>query len=186
MVTCDNSRVKKIPCDDLWQPLPRAAGRYRTWLRSVGSLTRRIEQRSSGMKVKVQFQGPHRLHRDERFMMPVGARVATLTREVYLLCRRTPVVYAHSVIQPGDRGAARRLLRRMGMRPLGATLFAEPRIRRYAMHYRKIGRSHDLYRKAVMVLKHAPATLWARRSVFVIEKSPILVTEVFMPGVLKL
>lgn len=179
-------RLKKCLNDTGWQPLPHAAGLYRPWLRAVGSLTRRIEQRSPRMKVKVLLQGPRRLHRDERSMVPGGDRAVTLTREVYLMCKRTPVVYAHSVIQPRDRGAATRLVRRMGSRPLGAALFADPRIRRYAMQYRKIGRSHELYRNAVRVLKQPPTTLWARRSLFVIEKSPILVTEVFLPGVLEL
>lgn len=178
--------MKNFPYDSAWQPLPYAAGAYRPWLRAAGSLTRRIETRAPGMKVRVVYQGPRRLNRDERFMAPDNARATTLTRDVYLVCGRTPVVYAHSVIQPGDRGAAARLVRRIGTRPLGAALFADPRIQRRALRFRRIGRGHELYRDAVVMLKRPPVVLWARRSMFVVGKSPILVTEVFLPGVLKL
>ena len=166
--------------------MPGGAGAYRAWLRAGGSLTQRIEARAPGMKVKVMFQGPRRLNRDERFMAPDNACATTLTRDVHLICGSTPVVYAHSVIQPGDRGAAARLMRRMGTRPLGAALFADPRIRRCALRFCRIGRGHELYRNAIVMLKRPPVALWARRSVFVIGKSPILVTEVFLPGIVKL
>jgi len=179
--------VKNFPLDSLWSPLPCAAGRYRPWLRDRGSLTRRIELRAPNLKVQVLFQGIRRLHRDERFLTCGNAyAVSTLARDVLLVCGNTPVVYAHSVIRPGSRGAARRLLQGMGSRPLGAALFADPRIRRRPLHQKKLGRGHELYRHAAVMLKRPITTLWARRSLFVVGNSPILVTEVFLPEVLEL
>ena len=174
----------KIPRDTLWLAFPTAAERYRPWLTDRGSLTRRIEARSPGMKVKVIFQGLRRLHRDERFLARGSARaLRALTRDVVLYCGNTPVVYAHSVLQPGDRGAGWRLMQGMGSRPLGAALFTDPRIRRLMLRQRKLGRGHELYRHANGITATG-GTLWARRSVFIAGKSPILVTEVFLPGVL--
>jgi len=155
--------------------------RSRPWLTDRGSLTRRIEARSPGMKVKVVFQGLRRLHRDERFLARGSARA--LTRDVVLFCGNVPVVYAHSVLQPGDRGAGWRLMQGMGPRPLGAALFGDPRIRRLMLRQRKLGRGHELYRHANGITATG-GTLWARRSLFIAGKSPILVTEVFLPGVL--
>lgn len=126
------------------------------------------------------------MHRDERFLARGGSSLAlALTRDVVLYCGDTPVVYAHSVLAPGDRGAGWRLMQGMGSHPLGVALFTDPRIQRQALRQRTLGRDHELYRFAARIVKpgHAP---WARRSLFMVGKSPILVTEVFLPGVLTL
>ncbi len=170
--------------DKLWQPAPIAAGLYRQWLTDRGSLTQRIEARSPGMTVKVLFQGRRRLHRDERFLARGGSALAQ-TRDVLLYSGTTPVVYAHSVLAPGDRGAGWRLMQGMGSRPLGAALFTDPRIRRLMLRQHKLGRGHELYRHASRIVKFN-STPWARRSLFVAGNSPILVTEVFLPGVVTL
>jgi chorismate--pyruvate lyase len=44
---------------------------------------------------------------------------------------------------------------------------------------------HAVYTRAVEHLAERPACLWARRSVFMLHNAPILVTEVFLPGVLE-
>ena len=176
--------VKSVPRDTLWCRLPSAAAAYRPWLRDRGSLTRRIQDRCPGLRVKVVFQGLRRVNRDERFM--ASGRSKALVREVYLYCRRTPVVFAHSVINVRDLRGAWRRLARLGSRPLGAELFSDPRVERYALRQKKLSRRHELCRRAGAALSTTPATLWARRSLFMLNKSPILVTEVFLPGILKL
>lgn len=138
------------------------------------------------MKVKVIFQGRRRLHGDEQFIARDGAKALALTRDVVLFCGNVPVVYAHSVLQPSDRGAGWRLMQGMGSRPLGAALFTDPRIERSMLRQRKLGCSHPLYRQALVAsgMVSLGVPLWARRSLFMAGKSPILVTEVFLPGVL--
>jgi chorismate--pyruvate lyase len=135
------------------------------------------------MTVKVTFQGRRRLHRDERFLARGSAQA--LTRDVVLYCGETPVVYAHSVLRPGCRGAGWRLMQGMGSRPLGAALFTDPRIRRLMLRQRKAGRGHELFRQAPPLARPG-GMLWARRSLFMVGKSPILVTEVFLPAILAL
>lgn len=176
--------MKAIPRDSLWCRSPSAAAAYRPWLRDHGSLTRRIQDRCPALSVKVVFQGMRRANRDERFLF--SGRTRVLVREVYLYCRKTPVVFAHSVIDARDLRGAWRRLAGMGSRPLGAALFADPRIRRYPLRQKKLGRQHELHRQASAGLPKTPATLWARRSLFALHKSPILVSEVFLPGIFKL
>ena len=114
-------------------------------------------------------------------------RERALVREVCLYCDRKPVVFAHSVIKAAHLRGAWRRVTRLGNRPLGAALFADPRIGRYPLHQKKLNRHHELYRNAVAALDIAPpATLWARRSLFMLHNSPILVTEVFLPEILNL
>ena len=178
--------MKSVPRDTLWCRLPPAAAAYRRWLRDSGSLTDRIQGRCRAFSVKVVFQGLRRVDRDERFLFPQAARRLLLVREVYLYCRRTPVVFAHSVLDPRDlRGTWRQIIG-LGTRPLGAALFADPRIRRYPLHQKKLHPHHELHRRACAALPANPGALWARRSLFALHSSPILVTEVFLPGILKL
>lgn len=139
------------------------------------------------MTVKVIFQGCRRLHRDEIFLARSSASVAAYTRDVLLYCGNTLVVYAHSVLAPGRRGPGLRLMRGLGSMPLGAALFADPRIRRLNLRQRKLARGHELARQVRRTTGEGSlGALWARRSLFIAGKSPILVTEVFLPGVLTL
>jgi len=119
-------------------------------------------------------------------MLGISGRRLAMVREVYLYCRRTPVVFAHSVCHARALRGPWRALVRLGSRPLGAELFADPRVRRYPLRQRKLNRQHELHIRARAVLRKAPTTLWARRSLFTLAGSPILVTEVFLPGILKL
>jgi len=159
---------------------------YRAWLDDRGSLTRRLEGRCSAFRVRLLSQRRARANRDERVIWPREARRLAWVREVNLVCRRTPVVFAHSVIDPKALRGAWRGLKRLGERPLGAALFADPRIRRFPLRYRKLNRGHPLYRRACAKLRIRPPHLWARRSLFTLRGTPILVTEVFLPGILRL
>lgn len=119
-------------------------------------------------------------------MFGKGGRSQVLVREVLLVCGDVPVVFAHTVVDPADVRGAWRSVTRLGNRPLGAALFADPRIRRHPLHVRKIGWHHELRRRIARYIEGAPLSLWARRSLFRLHDSPILVTEVFLPEILRL
>jgi chorismate--pyruvate lyase len=172
--------------DPHWRRAPSAAGRYRPWLTDSGSLTARIVARCAKFSVKVAFQGLRRPDRDERFLFAHAGRARVLVREVFLYCGDTPVVFAHTVLDPRDLCGPWRSVARLGNRPLGAALFADPRIARNPLRQRKIGRHHELHRRLRAWVPQAPDSLWARRSVFRLHDSPILVTEVFLPDILAL
>ena len=179
--------MKQWPRDRKWlcRPAHSAAG-MRAWLVDRGSLTARIQARCDAFRVQLLKQGRARVDRDERFLHAGARRGMALVREVYLYCGDTPVVFAHSVIDPRSLHGPWRRLARLGTRPLGAALFADPRVRRYPLHQRKLNRHHELYARACAALATRPPYLWARRSLFMLHNSPILVTEVFLPGIVKL
>ncbi len=174
--------MKKIPRDSSWCAAPVAAGALRRWLTDPGSLTARLERYAGPIKVRVLFQGLRRVNRDETFLFAAPA-MRVMVREVLLLRGTTPLVFAHTVFAgDGLRGTWRGMLG-LGNRPLGAVLFADPRIARFPLHQKKLSRAHPLYRRAAAPLKKMPPPLWARRSIFVVGKSPILVSEVFLPAI---
>lgn len=173
--------------DTLWQPLPVCAdARLRRWLVDRGSLTRRIQVRCSRFCVQVLSQRIACVGRDERAVIGVRPGVRCVVREVSLNCGPHPVVFAHSAVELHALKGAWRMLATLGTRPLGAALFADPRVARYPLHFRQLNRQHELYRRACALLERPPAHLWARRSLFVLRRSRLLVTEVFLPAILAL
>ncbi len=174
--------MKAIPRDSCWCAAPVAAGALRRWLTDPGSLTARLERHAGTIKVKVLFQGLRRVNRDEAFLFAAPAR-RVMVREVLLLRGTTPLVFAHKVFAAGGLRGAWRGVAGLGNRPLGAALFADPRIARFPLRQKKLSRAHPLYRSAAAQLKKSPPPLWARRSIFAAGKSPILVSEVFLPAI---
>lgn len=159
-----------------------AAGRLRCWLTDRGSLTARLQRHAGPIQVKVLFQGLRRVNRDEAFLFPaLSSRV--LVREVLLLHDNKPLVFAHTVLDPQALRGAWRRITGLGSRPLGAALFADPRITRFPLHQKKLPPGHPLQRHAAAQLKKQPHSLWARRSIFAAGNSPILVSEVFLPAI---
>lgn len=159
---------------------------YRTWLIDRGSLTRRIQSLCADFSLRGLRIWQGKADRDEAVCVELEPHVTSFLREVHLYCGGTPVVFAHSVIpRKGLRGAWHRL-GKLGNQPLGAALFADPLVRRMPLQFRKLDHRHALYRRACAILPEQPSHLWARRSVFILRKRPILVTEVFLPGILHL
>ncbi|HVS26423.1 MAG TPA: chorismate lyase [Burkholderiales bacterium] len=124
--------------------------------------------------------------RDESAL--VGARRGELVmlREVNLYCGETPVVFAHSVLGRRSLREAWCSISRQGVKPLGAALFANPLVKRTPLYFKKLTAHHELYHRACRLLKTPPNHLWARRSVFILRDRPVMVTEIFLPGILEL
>ncbi|MDD5403661.1 MAG: chorismate lyase [Sulfuricella sp.] len=171
----------------LWQSRPPAAlCPYRPWLIDSGSLTHRIQARCSRFSVRGLRLAMDRPACDEAACVKLNPRELALLREVLLYCGETPVVFAHSVIPRMGLHGPWRNLSKLGSKPLGAALFADPQVERMPLQFKKLSRHHELYRRASRILPAPPAHLWARRSVFTLRRQPILVTEVFLPGILEL
>ncbi|MCW5576138.1 MAG: chorismate lyase [Burkholderiales bacterium] len=177
--------MNSIPRDSLWCAAPVAAGPLRRWLTDPGSLTARLERHAGRIAVQVLFQGRHRPNADEAFLF-AGRTSQVMVREVLLLRGAMPLVFAHTVFDAASLRGAWRGVSVLGNRPLGAALFADPRIARFPLRQKKLAGNHPLYRGAAARLKRPPPSLWARRSIFAAGKSPILVSEVFLPAVFDL
>lgn len=171
---------------DHWLRQPIGARRYRPWLSERGSLTKRLQQHSTEFAVQ-----PLRLIRQKPPFPEIGLlqalpRQRALLRDVMLYCDGEAVVFAHSVLPHSAMRGAWRGLGRLGSHSLGGALFADPRMCRGALQYKKISAQHFLYRRAAEHLPMLGKSIWARRSVFRLERNAVLVTELFLPAVLAL
>ena len=174
------------PRHSAWAFRNAGAGAYHAWLTDRGSLTARIAQRCPQIRVKLLFQGLRRPNLDEQFIFARGGRTRVLVREILLCCADVPVVFAHTVVNGSSLRGAWRSIGGLGERPLGAAIFSDRRVVRGPLRLRRIRPNHPLFRKACAALSRACGSLWARRSLFELRGEPILVTEVFLPGILEL
>lgn len=172
--------------DFYWQKLLLGAAGYTPWLRDEGSLTRRIQQRCKLFTVRPLHSGLARVAYDEAALLGVAYDRHAFSREVFLYADGKPVVFAHSTCAHVDLHGAWRTMRGLGNRSLGTLLFTHPLVVRQPLRYKALQFHHPLYQSAAAVLGDVPDRLWARRSLFQLYGAPLLVTEVFLPEILKL
>lgn len=165
---------------------PDATCPYRPWLIDQGSLTRRIQVRCDSFSVRHVRLSYGKACRDEAALVGLQQRARALLREVYLYCGERPMVFAHSVLPLRGLRGPWHALSALGNKPLGAALFADPLVKRTPLAFKKLTARDELYVRACRLLTHQPSHLWARRSIFSLKDSPILVTEVFLPDILDL
>ena len=171
----------------------------RPWLHDQGSLTQRIQQRCDQFAVKPVRSGLARVAYDEAALLGIAPHRLAWSREVFLYADGQPVVFAHSTCASEHLRGAWQAMRGLGNRSLGSLLFTHPLVIRQPLHFKALRAHHPLhvgrvltrqvYREPVGLkpdLQDAPSPLWARRSLFTLHGAPLLVTEVFLPEILKL
>lgn len=166
--------------------IPAIESGYAPWLHDHGSLTKRIQRRCEIFNVHNVYAGLAMANRDETALLNIARAQHIYTRNVFLYANGKPVVFAHSVVAARHLHHAWHALQHLGSRPLGALLFSHPLVQRAPLRYKSLKPDHPLYRQAVSVMDVKPPRLWARRSVFTLHGASLLVTEVFLPDILKL
>lgn len=175
-----------------WLRKPFLSGMLGSWLIETGSLTARLQRRYTHFSVTpvtpvaVKYAKPIQ---DEAVLLGQPNYKTALIREVLLMGNNQPVVFAHSVLPRASLRGAWNGLGRLGNKPLGATLFANPKVKRTPLSYKKLTPNHALYKHATQHLAQKPnvqkpSYLWARRSIFSLNCANIMVTEVFLPQLL--
>ena len=155
------------------------------WLHNHGSLTQSIQQRCKNFAVRPLRSSLARIAYDESALLNIAPRQLAYSREVFLYANNQAVVFAHSICAAKHLRGAWAALDGLGNKPLGAMLFGYPLVERRPLRFKALHQHHPLYQSASASEK-LPPTLWARRSLFYLHDAPLLVTEVFLPGILKL
>ena len=133
---------------------------------------------SAPISVHLLRTGMGRLKKDETALLGT-ARHPVYVREVLLCAGDQPVLAARTVC------VSRRLrswLAILGTQPLGERLFATGTAQWSVRDYARITPSSEIHafvRQSAGLGLHA---CWARRSLYFLERSPMLVTEIFLPA----
>jgi len=170
---------------DRWIKKPFLSRQYHAWLIDTGSLTARLQYNYSNFSVVSTRLVQARPYPSEASALKIAAARLALIREVQLCENNHTLVFAHSVLPSKCLRGEWHNLGRLGNKPLGATLFANHHVKRTPFRYKKVFSNHPLYQAAVNGLRHQPTFLWARRSIFSLKCNSIMVTEVFLPALLK-
>jgi chorismate--pyruvate lyase len=156
------------------------------WLMDPASLTQRIINACSGQfRVKVLSQGWMRPMINEARRLGMAPSGRALVRQVQLLCDEVPWVYARTVIPRRTLTGAERRLAHLKSRSLGAMLFADPTMHRSELELCHVTARDKLHALLAASLPQEPAALWGRRSVFTLHGKPLLVSEIFLPQILR-
>ena len=164
--------------------LPLVPRRYYRWLRDTDSLTQRvIDACPVEFRVQVRDQRYGVPLLSERQVLAMGRTRLALIREVELRCGEDAWVFARTVIPTRSLSGRAGHLARLGERPLGAVLFADPTTRRGNLEFARFVAGQVVYEAAVVHLTARPAALWGRRAVFYYAGKPLLVNEIFLPTI---
>lgn len=152
------------------------------WLLDPASLTQRVISACDGQfRVQVLQQTWTRPMSNEAHALGMSASGHALVRQVQLLCDEIPWVYARTIIPRATLTGRERRLAYLKSRSLGATLFADPSMRRGELQIARLT-SHDrLHTIVTNKLDSNPEVIWGRRSVFTLRTKPLLVSEIFLP-----
>lgn len=155
----------------------------RSWLFDPGSLTRRV-QAACGARFRVELleQQWRRPHPEELRRLRLRPGVRALVRHVFLSCGEQPWVFARTVVPRATLSGGERQLARLGTRPLGAVLFADPGLERHAMEYAAVGGRYRSYAPVAAAAPELDEGIWGRRSLFCLRGKPLLVSEFFLPA----
>ena len=177
-------RTLRLTRLDAWHSAPPPHPHpLHSWLTDRGSLTARIVQHVENFNLMRLLQEDQLPNRDERRHMGLKPGEVAMVREVLLRDGETPMVFAHSLAARRDLIGAWRGLGKLGARPLADMLFHDSTVVRLPMEYRKIDMRHPLFQRAAGVVRIDAKHLWARRSIFLKQKRPLLVTEVFLRAI---
>ena len=154
------------------------------WLKDTDSLTKRLVDFCQGQfSVRLLHQGWNPPLISEARLLGTRRAETAMIREVELLCDTRPLVFARTLIPATSMTGGARRLAQLGNKPLGAVLFADPRTQRTRIQIARISPGYPLYAAATGHLDNKPDELWGRRTLFLFAGKPILVNEIFLPGV---
>jgi len=165
-----------------WQPahggilvqMPENLG---PWLIDNGSLTRKLVALSKDQfEVQVLRQEVATPDAAEANALKITQKTPVMIREVVLKGRGRPWVFARSILPMTTMTGRLAGLRTLSNQPLGELLFQDPSMTREPLE------AACLPARILSVpaaLAAGDELLWARRSVFFLDRKPLLVSEVF-------
>jgi len=155
-----------------------------SWLLDASSLTQRLITASDGeFQVEVISEQWIKPMLSERNLLGMRHNMFARVRQVRLLCKGEPCVFARTVIPYSTlKGPVRRLLM-LGNKSLGAVLFSDRSMQRGEIEIASISKNNNLYNQAMQGFKQKVSHICGRRSIFYLSGKPLLVNEIFLPGI---
>lgn len=176
-----------IGCDAkwLWPTIveERLSANLFDWLVDTGSLTARLKQYCQEFTVEILSEGSSQLSDDEKTKLNLTDSLG-FVREVLLKLDGTPWVFARSVMPLNTLTAPGGELEHLGNRSLGSVLFNAPDMQRSEIEIAEFDAHSKVYSLSYLFSSAPKASLFGRRSCFLLGGQSLLVSEVFLPDAL--
>lgn len=151
----------------------------RGWLQDSGSLTSRLRATCGpGFRLELLGEAAEPVPGDARELLDGDAARA---RRVRMFCGDSLCVCATTLI-PAATLAGDPWLHALGDRPLGDALLERGGIQRSPFEFARANPGHPLFTPSLDGTDIRPAWVWARRSRFSLSAGPLLIYEMFLPG----
>lgn len=155
-----------------------------SWAYETGSLTQRLrDYYGNTIAVTILFHQWRKPYLSEHRQLQLPLRRYALVREVMLHQNGNPLLLARTIIPEETIKVAHRNLSHLGTRPLGEVIFSYPDLERITMDLASISPAiwtSKAHRTAKII-----QPIWGRRTVYAIQKRPMLVSEFFLPEILR-
>jgi chorismate--pyruvate lyase len=162
------------------QPIPSFTSDQKDWLTRGGSLTAHLRELGV-VRVDVTREAVGLPWADEACALNIARRAPVWIREVVLSVDGVPFVAAHSIVPFHASAGVWQAMRRLRNRPLAELLYSDSGVTRSALTSRRINARHPLHRLVFAADASARSEV-ARRSVFMRQGEPLMVTECFLPA----
>lgn len=149
----------------------------KTWLLEQGSLTARLRSIYPKLEVKVLSENWQIPLKDESSLLRLPYDRQAWIRSVLLHCGEQELVYARTVIPDCFPGNPWFRLKKLGNQPLGEVLFQLKGIERGPFELTEIPRTSWPHLPEKI---NAQQKSFARRSIFIQQNKPLLLTEAFL------
>ena len=152
----------------------------RATILSSSSLTLFLSQKfPNTFRVKVISNTLQKVPVSECSLIKTQPQEQVLVREVFLEGAGRPLVYAQTSIPKSTLQSHHKLLT-LGSSSIGSLLFASNKNKREKMKIAQM-KLIDIPADFGAVFNKKTTTTWARQSLFLLDKSPLVVTEFFLP-----
>ena len=151
------------------------------WLLDPSSLTIRLKSLCHSFHVEVLGQVIEPCSELESSAdIPVGSDV--LVREVLLYCDNVPHVFARSLLPLSTLTGEEKQLAELGNQSLGQVLFNSAELQRKSIEVSSFDENSGVGKLANKLTEgQVDLLLWGRRSIFLLNQKPLMVSEVFLP-----
>lgn len=153
--------------------LPSLPAALKPWLKDSASFMERARAHSLDPQIQVLRQSWGYPSEDERQYLQLPLRQYVFSREVLIHHQTLPLLYAKALIPRTTLKGQGRQLQFLGNQALGSFLFAQPDLERSSFEF-----------KDYSLPDYSPTPCWGRQSAFYFQNKQLLLTEVFLPGLL--
>lgn len=172
----------KLKHDPKWFPAGliyrlKSSKQLHDWLLDPGSLTAKIRVGCPEMTIHILSETYEKPLISEARQLKIPFSQKAWIRCVFLMCDGHPIVYARTVIPHWQTGNPWYALKHLGSRPLGEVLFQLPNLKRTPF---QITQTHAQNWPHLALDTSKQIKTFARKSTFIQEKYPLLLTEAFI------